>query len=240
MSLKGDFMIKNARGPVLGRRRRVWVATSFLSLLVAALAPSPVAADIPSSAFPTKAEIKSELNGRGSWFSVTSTFTRTLGSRPRGCRSDKQMLDFQEDRLRFYSGRQTGLPNSVYASVAIGVFVYANVTDARDAVTRNASYPERCPKVTEWVCNDCDGISTTWRTRVAARRVGQQSVAWRYRSEDNFKHNGYAIVARRGALVVRVEVGRSRDPFSGWMYPPLIKKAKALRIARMALQTATP
>ena len=240
MSLKGFFLIKFARGSELGTRRRVWVAASILSLLVAALAPPSVAADIPFSAFPTKAAIRSELHGRGPWFSATSTFTRTLGSRPRGCRSDKQMLDFQEDRLRFYSGRQAGLPNSVYASAAIAVFVYANVADARAAITRNASYPERCPKVTEWVCTECDGISTTWRTRVAARRVGQQSIAWRYRSEDNFKHNGYAIVARRGTLVVRVEVGRSRDPFSGWVYPPLIKKTKALRIARMAVQTATP
>jgi len=52
--------------------------------------------------------------------------------------------------------------------------------------------------------------------------------------------NGYAVVARRGKLVVRVEVGRSRDPFSdAWTYPPLVKKRKAIRIARMALQAAT-
>lgn len=221
-----------------GRKRST--ALALVTLLIGLLVPGSAAAEVPFSSFPTKVEIRSELNGRGSWFSATTPFAPVLGSRPRGCRSDKQMLDFDEARVRYYSGRQVNLPDSVLAQVAIAVFTYASVEDATAAVARNRSYPQRCPKVTEWVCTDCDGISTTWRTRVVARRVGQQSVTWRWRSEDNFKHNGYTVVARRGSVVVRVEVGRSRDPFYGpFDYPPLLRKSKAVRIARMAIRAAT-
>ena len=62
---------------------------------------------------------------------------------------------------------------------------------------------------------------------------------WEHRRIGNFKHNGYGVVARRGRLVVRVEVGRLRTPLEGpFTYPPLISKTEALQVARMALRAA--
>jgi hypothetical protein len=113
------------------------------------------------------------------------------------------------------------------------------VRAARKAVRRNASYPQRCPKVVEWVCTQCDGIWTTWRTRVPAARVGAQSVAWRFRELSNAKAKGHTIVARRGTTVVRVTVGRARYPGDGpFTYPERIAKKKVVALARIALRTA--
>ncbi len=64
-------------------------------------------------------------------------------------------------------------------------------------------------------------------------------MVWNYRRIGNFKHNGYGVVARRGKLIVRVEVGRLRTPLEGsFTYPPLISKSEALKVARMALRAA--
>jgi hypothetical protein len=149
------------------------------------------------------------------------------------------MLSFVEDRVRSYSGLQRGLPSSVSGETQVGVFRYESASEAHLAVKRNASYPQRCPKTVEWVCTECDGVWTTWRKRVAAPRLGKESRVWHYRRIGNFKHNGYGVVARRGSLVVRVEVGRFRSPLAGpFTFPPLISKKDALDVARIALQAA--
>ena len=220
-----------------GRRRRVLVLV--IALVGAMLAPSTSAAEISSSDFPSKAAVKSELDGTGRWFTSVAGSARALGAKPARCRSDLQMLSFAEDRVRSYSGLQRGLPTSVSGEAQVAVFRYKNASEAHLAVKRNASYPQRCPKTTEWVCTDCDGVWTTWRKRVAAPQVGRESVVWHYRRIGNFKHNGYGVVARRGRLVVRVEVGRLRTPLEGsFTYPPLISKTEALKVARMALRAA--
>jgi hypothetical protein len=200
----------------------------------------PASAVIPLTAFPTKVQVKSELNGEGRWMSSVYGDTTALGARPGACRSDKQMLDFTEDRGRVYRGAQKGLPDGVDAFAKIDIYRYASRADARAAVARNATYPERCPRVVEWVCTDCDGIWTTWRTGVTAPRVGQQSTAWSFRELANGKASGYTVVARQGGTVVRVSVGRDRFPGVGpFTYPALIAKSKAISVARLALSTAT-
>ena len=108
-------------------------------------------------------------------------------------------------------GRQVGLPPGVGASASVEVFRYATVRAAKRAVARNGSYPQRCPRVVEWVCTQCDGVWTTWRSRVAVPRVGQQRVAWRYREVGNARsdwvhrggpqgHDGGAGQRRSGSL----------------------------------------
>ena len=131
------------------------------------------------------------------------------------------------------------MPDSVWGDVQIAVFRYETAGEAHRAVKRSGSYPDRCPETTEWVCTDCDGVWTAWRNRVAAPEVGTESVVWHYRRIGNFKHNGYGVVARRGELVIRVEVGRFRTPLEGsFSYPPLLPKKKALDVARLALRAA--
>jgi hypothetical protein len=150
------------------------------------------------------------------------------------------MLDFREDRGRGYYSPPAGPSDDVGALAKVDVYRYDSVRAARQAVSQNASYPQRCPKVTEWVCTQCDGIWTTWRTRVPAAQVGAQSVAWRFRELSNAKAKGYTIVARRGTTVVRVTVGRSRYPGDGpFTYPERIAKKKAVALARIALRTAS-
>jgi hypothetical protein len=219
--------------------RRVALVVATFALGIAGL-PALAVATITASDFPAKSEVKAAVGGKGVWAAFPADIT-TLGSKPRGCRSDKQLLDFDEVKAKAFFGRESGTPRPVRSGAEIVILRYATVASARDAVKRNGSYPQRCAKVTEWVCTDCDGISTTWRTRVAAREVGRQSVAWRFRRIDNSKSNGYTVVARRGSTVVRVTVSRTRDvPVTGeWVYPQRIKKRVAVRLARLALRSAT-
>jgi hypothetical protein len=215
------------------------VGFGLLVLVLAAGPAAPAAAVIAPSDLPSKARVKNAMDGVGTW--NAGPFPRPIGSRPADCRSDRQMLDPDERRVRGYGGREAGRPASVYAEVAIEVFRYGSRAEARAAVRSNGTYPERCPRVTEWTCTECDGISTTWRTLVTLPRVGVQSVAWRYRAIDNFKHKGFTYVARRDTTVVRVSSGRARMPTGSTLtYPRLISAAKAERVARMALRTAMP
>ena len=228
-----------ASGAVPSSRIRVFVV-ALLVLAVGVVASAvPAQAVISRSDLPSKATVKSVLNGTGRWFAGTYGDTRALGSRPSACRSDLQMRNFREDRGRVYSGRQVGLPG-VGASASVDVFRYATVRAAKRAVARNGSYPQRCPRVVEWVCTQCDGVWTTWRSRVAVPRVGQQRVAWRYREAGNARSAGFTVVARKGTTVVRVSVGRDRYPGEGaFTYPKPIPKKKVVKVARIALRTAT-
>ena len=63
------------------------------------------------------------------------------------------------------------MPRSVFTSAEIAVLTYADDAAARAAGPAQRVVPRRCPKVVEWVCTDCDGIDTTWRTRTPAARV---------------------------------------------------------------------
>ncbi|WP_183098722.1 hypothetical protein [Nocardioides pelophilus] len=220
--------------------RRLALLTAA-ALTGAVLTPPDAQAAIPDSDFPPKIVVKTQLNGVGAWNDYTSSFEGTLGGRPRGCRSDRQMLRFTQARQRSYGGHERGFSASTYAGATIVIFYYATRSQAREAVRNNGTYPARCPRVTEWVCEDCDGISTTWRSRVSANRVGVQSVAWRFRSIDNGKHRGYAVVARDDKTVVKVEVSRQRYPGvnGGWTWPPQRRLSDAVRVARIALQDAT-
>lgn len=223
---------------------RIWARQVTLVMvtlaLAVAMAPAPALATITKSDFPSKSDVKTVFAGKGRWFSYRGDIA-TLGGRPAECRSDDQLLNFDEVKARYYSGRERGAPRSVSANAEIAVLKYATVGSARDAVKRNRSYPRRCPKVTEWVCDQCDGISTIWRTKVSAKKVGRQSVVWKFRRIDNLKSNGYTVVARRGSTVVRVTASRTRDVAAknGWVYPKLIKKRVAVKLARTALREAT-
>lgn len=216
------------------------IAFGLSVLLGLSSQPAHALGTITKSDFPAKTVVKSSMNGKGHWSSSRGRFA-TLGGKPGDCRSDKQMLSFDRAKSRFFYGREKGMPRSIWSNAEIVVLRYPDTKSARRAVKRNASYPRRCPKVTEWVCNDCDGIWTTWRTRTLAAKVGRQSVVWRFREIGNFKSNGYTVVSRRGSTIVRVTVGRTRDVSArnGWVYPKLIKKREALRVARKALNRAT-
>jgi hypothetical protein len=151
------------------------------------------------------------------------------------------MAGFDESRKRSYSGPERGRASSVWGEVQVEVYRYPTVADADDVVRANARYPSTCPRVTEWTCEECDGITTTARQRVSFAPVGVQSIAWRFRAVDNFKHNGFTVVARRGVTVVRVTTGRGRMPTSStFRYPPLVSKDRAERVARLALRLAMP
>ena len=227
---------------VVGFAARLRLALLVLAvgaLGAVSIAP-PASAVIDRSDLPTKSTVKLTLRESGRWSAVTYGNTRALGARPRNCRSDQQMLAFREDRGRGYYGPPAGPSDNVGALAKVDVYRYDSVRTAKRAVKRNASYPDRCPKVVEWVCTQCDGIWTTWRTRVPAARVGKQSVAWRFRELSNAKAKGYTIVARKGTTVVRVTVGRSRYPGdSPFTYPERISKKKSVNLARIALRTAT-
>ncbi|MGB7979235.1 MAG: hypothetical protein WCF36_00390 [Candidatus Nanopelagicales bacterium] len=222
-----------------GRLRLALVALAVAVLGLVSVAP-PAGAAIDRSDLPTRSTVKTVLDGVGPWRGYTYGDTRALGARPGSCRSDLQMGAFRADRGRGYYGSAAGSPADVGTLAKVDVYRYASVRAAKRALTRNASYPDRCPRVVEWVCTQCDGVWTTWRTRVPAARVGAQSVAWRFREISNAKANGYTILARRGATVVRVTVGRERYPDDGpFTYPERISKKKAISLARIALRTAT-
>ncbi|QIX27179.1 hypothetical protein ncot_11645 [Nocardioides sp. JQ2195] len=209
-------------------------------LLSLGMLPAHSLGTIVKSDFLAKRTVKASMNGVGEWRAYRGSF-KTVGGKPRDCRSDEQMLDYDEARSKSYHGRESGLPRSVWSGAEIVILRYADADSARRAVRRNGSYPRRCPKVTEWVCTECDGIWTTWRTKVPAVTVGAQSVAWKFREVGNFKSNGHAVVARRGSTVVRVTVTRTRDVTmkDGWVYPQLVRKRVVTRLARKALNKST-
>lgn len=216
-------------------------STLLITLTVAATgwAVPPAAAASAPTDFPTKAQVKQTVGGKGAWTSYPFS-VKSLGSKPQACRSDRQMLSPSMVRARSYHGPVLGMPQSITSNAQIAVFRYPSVAEARAVVVNNASYPIRCPKVVEWVCTQCDGVWTTWRTKVRAPKVGAQRTAWRFREVGNFKSNGYAMVARRGTTVVRVSVSRTRDVWGpqGWTYPPLVPKRTMVRLTRQALAAA--
>ena len=214
------------------------VAAPLLALLMLVVA-LPANATIASSDFPPKVAVKERMDGIDRWYVAGGG--RPIGASPADCRSDRQMLDPAERRLRGYYGALRGRPESVLGEVTVEVYRYASSPAAAAAVRNNGTYPDRCPRVREWYCNECDGVSTIWRERVTMPRVGVQSVAWRFRGVDNFKHNGYTVVARRGATVVRVSTGRAHMPDNGPdTYPQLVSKDRAEGITRLALRAALP
>jgi hypothetical protein len=220
----------------LSGRLRSALAVAVVAVAATAL---PAGATITSSDLPSKATVKEQMDGTGTW--RTSGQGRPIGASPADCRSDLQMLDPTERRARGYSGRQPGRSASVLGEVLVEVYRYASASAASDAVRRNGTYPDRCPRVREWVCTECDGVATVWRERATMPRVGVQSVAWRFHGLDNFKHNGWTVVARRGSTVVRVSTGRVHMPDDGaFRYPQMVSKDRAERIARLALRTALP
>lgn len=234
--------MRGAFGSVACLRPRLHMLVVGILVLAVGVVGSavPAQAVISRSDLPSKPVVKSLLNGTGRWYGATYEDTRALGARPAGCRSDLQMGRFREDRGRRYGGQQVGLPPGLVADARVEVFRYASVRAATRAVVRNGTYPQRCPRVVEWVCTQCDGVWTTWRSRVAVRAVGQQSVAWRFREIGNPKSTGFTVVARDGATVVKVSVRRDRYPGEGaFVYPKPIPKKKAVQLARIALRTAT-
>lgn len=192
------------------------------------------------STLPSLAAVKKAMHGRGVWNRNRGSID-VVGSKPSACNSQALMLNYRDVRVRLYSGQEKGLPRSIWSNANATVFRYPDVASAKRAVANTASYARRCPEVTEWVCTECDGIWTTWRTRVRAPQIGAQRVIWRFREQGNFKSNGYTVVARRGATVVRVTVSRTRDVSGahGWRYPPRIEKKVAVRVARLTLRSAT-
>lgn len=192
------------------------------------------------SKLPSKAAVKKVMNGRGAWHRTAGSID-VVGSKPRSCNTQELMANPRDVRVRDYSGQEQGLPRTIWSHTNAAVLRYPDVASARRAVANTASYARRCPKVTEWVCNECDGVWTTWRTRVRAPKVGAQRVIWRFREQGNFKSNGYTVVARRGATVVRVTASRTRDVTGphGWTYPPRIEKKVAVRLAKLTLASAT-
>lgn len=214
---------------------------AVMAVVLAVAGAPPAGAVIARSDLPRKATVKAVLDEGGRWRAYTYGDTRALGARPSSCRSDLQMLAFREDRGRGYFGPPAGPSDDVGAVARVDVFRYDSVRDAKRAVRRSGSYPDRCPRVVEWVCTDCDGIWTTWRSRVPAARVGEQSVAWRFRELSIAKGKGYTVVAREGTTVVRVSVGRARYPGGDgpFTYPQRIAKRKTVELARIALLTAT-
>lgn len=205
-------------------------------------APGAQASDTHRAAashFPTKAEVKEALNGTGRWdrgpFDVAA-----VGARPAACRSDLQMLNFSSVRARFYRGAEPGMPTSTSTSARVAVFSYPDVASASAAVANNATYPQRCHKVVEWVCNDCDGIWTTWRTSVTSKRLGAQSTLVRTRELGNFPAKGWTMLARRGSTVVRVTVDRTNELVDEEMTHPRRPDRKSVRrLTRAALRAAS-
>ena len=220
--------------------RPLTVLCATVALLVGfAVQPNHASARIPRTDFPSKPEVKAALGGEGSWTAAFYANSRSMGAKPKGCRSDLQMLAFREDRGRFYFGHETGRPAATTTQADVVIYRYRTIKAARKALTNVSTYPERCPKVTEWTCTDCDGIDTTWRTVVAARSIGKQSVTWRYRRAHNGKETGFTVVARHRAIIVWVEVGRVRYPLDGpFRYPQRIRKAEVLDLTDGALARA--
>jgi hypothetical protein len=93
------------------RRSRLAAGLRRLCLLLVpilvgiAVAPAQSVAAISLTDFPSKTVVKDVLGGRGPWRAYRGDIA-TLGGKPRGCRSDLQMMAYDEVRARSFYGRE--------------------------------------------------------------------------------------------------------------------------------------
>ena len=216
------------------------IALAGVALLVAAATPSH--ADIGRSDFPSAAALEQAVGESEDWSRYVSKTDQggVLGSRPRGCKSDGPFRAAREFRSATYWPNRADPGADVAYTAGITVHRFGSARSAARAVKRARAFVTRCPKSTEWVCTQCDGIYTTWQRPTPLRRVGEQSVALAGRQMGNFGSRFRSVVARDATTVVRVSVAVGSTDVDGPRFPTTRPtKAQVRAVAVEALDAAS-
>lgn len=216
------------------------IAVVCLGLVVAAAGPSP--ASITRSDFPSAAAVEQAVGQSQGWSRYLSKPNQggVLGSRPRGCRSDLPFKQEREFRRATYWPNQPDAGATVAYTAGITVHRFSSARAAARAMKRAQTFVKRCPKSTEWVCTQCDGIYTTWQRLTRLRRVGDQSFAVVGRQMENFGSRFRSVVARDGRIVIRADVSTGSTDVDGPRFPTTRPtKAQVRAVALEALTSAS-
>ena len=105
-------------------------------------------------------------------------------------------------------------------SASVTLYRFGSSGAAKRALKRVKAHVKGCPKYTEWVCTQCDGIFDVWQQLASVPTIGDGTVAWAGRQMDNFGSRFRKAVVRDGRIVIeaRVSVG-SADPTVGPRFP---------------------
>jgi hypothetical protein len=205
------------------------------AMLVGASVPATAGAAITRSDFPSLSYVKTAIGGSGAW---GRAFSREgpLGAKPARCRSDLPFSAAREYRSAWYNGplRST---RSLTGVTSIKVYRFGSASSARRAMAKAEAFVTDCPKSTEWVCTNCDGVWDIRRKLAPARRVGTQSFAWKEVSAGLGVENSRVIAARTGRTVVVVNVGHQTDPVDA-RTPKAPSWSRAEVIAKEAIRKA--
>ena len=222
------------RGATLGSLRSL--VAVLLGVLILVEAPLSATAAIPRTEFPSATQVKASMLGKGAWHrSLGEADAGAVGARPSQCRSEQPFAAATEFRNSFVRG---SVGRKRYSGVAqVTVYRFASTQTATDAMSGLPGFLSECARSVEWWCENCDGIATIYRTPAAARRVGEQSVAWNQRSVGMGVANGHAIAARDGSTIVVTVASHLTDP-EHLTAPPRPAWKQADSVARKALVRA--
>ena len=220
--------MRNVHGVVLAG------ALAFCLILVA---PPTARADIARTDFPSAGQVKSSMNGSGTWRRGLGDLDFVpLGARPASCRSDLPFAAAIESRSAGYIGSVAGT-KKYHGQAQVSLYRFRSKRVATEAMAAVKAFLRDCRVSDEWVCQDCDGIWTYARRPAAPRRVGDQALAWNQQTLGMGRGNGRVIAARSGRVIVVATAAHQTDPAS-MKKPPRPTWKAAASIARKALARA--
>ena len=198
------------------RRSAGWrvALSAMLVICLILIAPPDARADITRTDFPSAAQVRSSMSGKGTWQRGLGDLNFVpLGATPAGCRSDLPFAAATESRSAGYFGSLPGT-KGYHGQAQVSVYRFTSKRAAAKAMAALKKFLRDCRVSEEWVCQDCDGIWTYARRPAAPRRVGDQTIAWNQQSLGMGRGNGRVIAARSSRLIVVATVSHQTDPES--------------------------
>jgi hypothetical protein len=216
--------------------RRILLAAALAVGLILA-APPAARADITRADFPSARQVKSSMNGRGTWHrGLGDPNFVPLGATPAACRSDLPFAAATESRSAGYFGSLSGR-KKYHGQAQVNLYRFRSTHAAADAMAAAKVFLRDCRLSDEWVCQDCDGIWTYARRPAASRRVGDQALAWNQQTLGMGRGNSRVIAARSGRVIVVATVSHQTDPES-MKKPPKPTWKATISVTKKALARA--
>lgn len=181
--------------------KRALATTACAGLVFTA---APAAADIAPESFPSPGEVGVALGVTGAWTQTQyepDSGRDVVGARPSNCRSDRPFRDATEYQLATYETDATS-DTELFASII--QYRFTSSGRAKKSLKRVRATVKRCPKFTEWVCTECDGIADYRQKLSAIRQVGDRTVAYAGKSRSVLGSRYRTAVVRDGRRVFEV------------------------------------
>lgn len=199
------------------RRASIGTAALLAGVLLAA-APPAVYADYSPSDFPSTAEVSDAIGRAGTWSRYVTKTDRTggwvVGARPSDCASDRSYAGVTNTRSAHYSEEVNASGRQLTYSASVSFYKFPSEAKARAALKRVQAQVRSCPRYTEWVCTQCDGIFDIWQRISPISNVGDRTVAWAGKSQGNIgdRYRSAAVLDRNNIIKATVATSIFGDP----------------------------